>query len=89
MNGYRAIPMEFIKTVLPSMNCNQWAIWSVLAVSYCWYAPLHEINDFGEIMYNYMITCSCINLWLSDKRGNSHYHPYLGQNIALVEFWNC
>lgn len=55
-NGYRAIPKEFIRAIIPSLNYNQWAIFTVLCVRYSWYTLLNEKNDYGEELYNYMIT---------------------------------
>jgi biotin operon repressor len=57
-NGYNAIPIEFVKSVLPTLKPTAWALYCVLVVRHSYFLPLDSFVDTetGEIKYPYSIT---------------------------------
>lgn len=56
--GYKAIPVEFVKSVLLTLNPTAWALYTVLVVRHSFLLTLPERIDpeTGEIIYPYSIT---------------------------------
>jgi hypothetical protein len=53
-NGYRAIPIDYLITILPTISPTEWAILSVLLVNFSYFQPTRYISqDTGEILYGY------------------------------------
>ncbi|HDK7195027.1 TPA: hypothetical protein PTV74_003334 [Clostridium botulinum] len=50
INGYKALPMEYIKTILPSLTANQWSIYSTLVVYYSYFTKSNTKDEFGRIV---------------------------------------
>lgn len=52
-NGFKAIPTEYIKSIITNISPNEWAILSVLFVKYSYYSPTKNIDrETGEIIYD-------------------------------------
>lgn len=54
-NGYRALPIDYLITILPTISPTEWAILSVLLTNFSYFQPTHYIDqNTGEIFYNYL-----------------------------------
>lgn len=43
--GYRVVPIDYIRTILPEITCEQWAIYSVLAIRYSFYSLSKKYDE--------------------------------------------
>lgn len=48
--GYKALPFDYIKTIISSLTANQWGIYSVLVVYYSYFTKANTKDEFGRII---------------------------------------
>jgi hypothetical protein len=54
--GYRAMPIDYVKMVLPKMSPTQWTIFSCLCVRFNYYTLKQDVDEeTGEIIYPYKV----------------------------------
>lgn len=55
-NGYCIVPIDFIKTVLPTLSPQAWSIYTILLTRYSWFTTLERIDPTtGEIYYSHKL----------------------------------
>lgn len=48
--GYKAIPFDYVKTIISSLTANQWGMYSVLVVYYSYFTKSNTKDEFGRII---------------------------------------